>query len=182
VKFWILFCALFALPIYAATHTVPPEEPLVSVDVPDQWQTKQLGDVFHATAPKEPLNVLVVPPEGTKIAETMGEVMRYIRNSGGIVVKPESRRNETAKLNGIDVKQATWEGTDKNGDIKIQFTILPLAERKSVLLACWGSLKAEQKHEAELKKIFESIKPADEGAEMRGQESDAGERKSESHK
>jgi hypothetical protein len=157
----LLVCILLlATPAFSATHKVPEEEPLVTIEIPDEWQTKEVGESLKASAPGEPVHVLVVPPEGTKIAETMGEVMRYIRNTGGIVVKADSLKNEPGKLNDMDVRKVSWQAKDKDGEIKIQFTIVSVAERKSMLVACWGSPQAEQKHEADLKKIFQSIKKA----------------------
>jgi hypothetical protein len=150
-----------AAPAFCATHKVPEEEPLVTIEIPDEWKTKEVGECIQATAPDDPLHVMVVPPEGSKIAETMGEVMRYIRNTGGIKVKPESiRQDEPWKLNDMEMKQISWQGQDKTGDVKIQFTIVSFAPRKAVLVAWWGSPKAEEKHAAKLKKILQSIKKA----------------------
>ena len=88
----------------------------------------------------------------------MGEVMRYIRNTGGIVVRPESIKNEPGKLKEMDIRNVSWQGKDKNGDISIRFTIVWLAEAKQLLVACWGSPKAEQKYESTLKQMLQSVK------------------------
>ena len=57
--------------------------------------------------------------------------MRYIRGTGGIVVKPDSIKNEPGKLNDMEVRHLSWDAKDKNGDVKIQFTIVSLAEKIS---------------------------------------------------
>ena len=158
LKFFIPICALLATQAFSATHKVPEEEPLVTIEIPDEWQTKEVGESLQATAPDDPVHVLVVPPERNKLAEAMGEAMRYIRNTGSIVVKADSVKSEPGKLNDMDVRRLSWQGKDKNGDIKIQFTFVSLAPRKSVLVAVWGSPNAEEKHEAKLKKILQSIK------------------------
>jgi hypothetical protein len=158
LKFALSICVLLATPAFSATHNVPEDKPIVTIEIPDEWQTKEVGESVQATAPGDPFRVLIVPPEGSKIAETMGEAMRYIRGTSGIVVKSDSIKTELGKLNGMDTRQLSWQGKDKNGDVKIQFTIVSLAERKSVLVACWGPPKAEQKYEADLKKILQSIK------------------------
>ena len=158
LKFVISICVLLATPAFSGTHKLPEDEPIVTIEIPDEWQTKEIGESILTTAPGDPIHVLIVPPEGSKIAETMGEAMRYIRGTGGIVVKADSIKNESGKLNDMDVRKMSWDAKDKNGDIKIQFTIVSLAQRKSLLVACWGSPAADQKHEAELKKILQSIK------------------------
>ena len=160
LKFVISICVLLATPAFSATHKLPEDEPIVAIEIPDEWQTKEVGESLLATAPGDSFHVLIVPPEGSKIAETMGEAMRYIRNTGGIVVRADSIKKEPGKLNDMDVRHVSWDAKDKNGDVKIQFTIVSLAEKKSVLLACWGSPAAEQKHEAALKKLLQSIKKA----------------------
>jgi hypothetical protein len=160
LKFVIPICVLLAAPAFATTHKLPEDEPIFTIEIPDEWQTKEVGESILATAPGDPFHILVVPPEGSKIAETMGEAMRYIRGTGGIVVKADSEKRELGKLNDMDVRQLSWQAKDKDGEIKIHFTIVSLAERKSVLVACWGPPKAQQKHEAALKKILQSIKNA----------------------
>ena len=149
---------LAATPVFSATHKVPEEEPIITIEIPDKWQTKEVGESLQATAPDAPVYILVVPPEGNKIAETMGEVMRYIRNTGGIVVKADSVKNEPGKLNDMAVRRVSWQAKDKDGEVKIQFTIVSVAERKSMLVAVWGPLVAEEKNETQLKKILQSIK------------------------
>jgi hypothetical protein len=158
LKLAISICALLATPAFSATHKLPEDEPIVTIEIPDQWQTKEVGECLQATAPADSVHVLVVPPEGSKINETMGEAMRYIRNTGAIIVKADSMKQEPGKINELEVKHVSWEAKDRNGDVNIRFTIFSLGERKSVLVALWGPLKAQEKHEAELKKIFQSVK------------------------
>src|SRR5437870_2338939 len=145
LKFALSVCALLATPAFSATHKVPEDEPLVTIEIPDEWQTKEVGESVLATAPGDPIHVLIVPPEGSKIAETMGEAMRYIRNTGGIIVKADSIKQEQGKINDLEVKHVSWQAKNKDGEVKIRFTIVSLEKRKSVLVACWGSPKAEQK-------------------------------------
>jgi hypothetical protein len=161
LKLAMLLCVLTAMPVFSAIHRVPEDEPLITIEIPDEWQTKEVGESLHAAAPDPPLDVLIVPPEGSKIAETMGEAMRYIRNRDRIVVKPESmKKTQPGKINGLDVHQVSWQGNNKNGEVEIQFTILSVVNRKSVLLAWWGSPAAVRRHEADLKKILQSVKRA----------------------
>ena len=159
LKLVIPACVLLVAPAFSATHKVPEEEPIIIVDIPDQWQTRELGESILATAPGDAVHLLIVPPEGTKVAETMGETMRYIRNSGGITVKPDSIKNEQEKINGMEARQISWQAKNNKGDIKIRFTILSVAKKKNELVACWGSPASEQKYKAALKRILQSVKP-----------------------
>jgi hypothetical protein len=143
---------------FSATYNVPRDEPIATVRIPEKWQTKEYEERVEATSPDGAVCVLVMPPEGNKIAESMGEVMRYIRGTGGITVKAETLKREQGKLNGLEVKNFSWLGKDEKGNIKIRFTIVSLPDKKSLLVAYWTSPEAEKKHQTELTKILQSIK------------------------
>jgi hypothetical protein len=143
----------------AAIQKVPNNEPIATVEIPDKWQIKQTGEVIKACSVDGTLHFLITPAE-QKVAETMGEAMRYIRNTGSIFVRPETRKNEPGNINGMDVQHITWLGKDKSGDMKIRFTVFLLSNDKRLLAAYWGSPASEKKYQADLKKMLESIKKA----------------------
>jgi hypothetical protein len=159
-KFAAFLCLLLVTSAVAATHKVPEDEPIATVVIPNKWQIKQIGEAIDARSSDGTLHFLVTPVEGRKVAETMGEVMRYIRGSAGIVVKPESRKNEAGNINGIDVQHATWQGKNKSSDVTIRFTVFSLNDDKRLLAASWGPPATEKKYRADLKKMLESIKKA----------------------
>jgi len=152
-----LFLAGIA-PALAGLHKIPEEHPIAAISIPDKWQTKELGEGVEAVSPDGALHLIAIPPERNKTSEAMGEVMRYIRNTRGIVVRPESIKNEPGKLKEMDIRNVSWQGKDKNGDISIRFTVVWLAQAKQLLVACWGPPKAERKYESTLKQVLQSIK------------------------
>lgn len=155
---WLL--AVLSAPALAGTHKVPDDDPIATINIPEKWKPHDRGDGLEAIAPDGGVSLLVVPVERKKIAEAMGEAMRYLRNTGGITVQSESAKNERGKLNGIETKTVIWQGKDNKGDIQIRFTVFLMAENKPLLVAYWGSPDAEKKHQAELNKMLQSIKKA----------------------
>jgi hypothetical protein len=153
-------CAALVAPAFAATHKVPTDEPIATFSVPDKWQTKERVDNIEATSPDGTMHFLILQPEGRKIAEGMGEIMRYIRNSGNVVVQADSMKNEPGKLNGADVRNVSWQGKNKDGDVTIKYIIMTMPENRSLIVATWGSPAAEKKYQADLKKMLQSIKKA----------------------
>jgi hypothetical protein len=151
------FAGLFASAL-AGTYKVPPDEPLAALQIPDKWQTREQGEMIETVSPDGAWRLLVTRPEPNKIAESMGEVMRYIRNTGGITVKAESLKRERRKLNGMDARCISWEAKDKNGDVEISFNVVSIAENKPLLVALWGSPAAEKKYRTESNKILKSIR------------------------
>jgi hypothetical protein len=159
-KFAAFLCMALATPTFSATHKVPGDEPIATIQIPDKWQSKEIGEGVEATSPDGTVCFLVIPAEGKKVAESMGEAMRYLRGKGGITVKADSVKHEQGKLNGMDVRKVSWQGKDQKGDVQIRFTIVTMAENKPLLVAYWGSPDAEKKHGAELNKMLQSIKKA----------------------
>lgn len=153
-------CAGLAGSAFSATYNVPRDEPIATVRIPEKWQTKEYGERVEATSPDGAVGFIVIFPEANKVAETMGEVMRYIRGKGGITVKPETRTREQGKLNSMEIVSLSWVGKDDKGDIKIRFSSVSIAARKSLLVAYWASPEAEKKHQAELTKMLQSITKA----------------------
>jgi hypothetical protein len=74
------FSGLFASAL-AGTYKVPRDEPLAALQIPDRWQTKEHGEMIETMSPDGRWRFLVTQPEPSKITESMGEVMRYLRQS-----------------------------------------------------------------------------------------------------
>jgi hypothetical protein len=154
-----ILCAAMAAPSFAATHKVPADDPIATIQVPDKWATKQLGEGIEVTSPDAAVSFVVTPVEGTKVNESVGEVMRYLRNRDGITVEADSIKNEKGKLNGLETQNVSWKGKDKKGDVQIRFLIVTVGEKKPLILAYWCSPAAEKKHDRDLKKMLQSVKP-----------------------
>ena len=156
----VLFLSLVGS-VFGATHKVPNDEPIATISIPDKWQTKELGEGIETTSPDGGLHLIAIPPERNKVAEGIGELMRYIRNTGRIVVKPESVKNQTGTTNGLETRNVSWQGTDKDGgEVNIRYTIVSFDNTKSLIIVRWGPPKAEQKYETAVKKMLRSLKKA----------------------
>ena len=145
---------------FAGTYKVPRDEPLATVQIPQRWQTKEQDELLETASPDGSLRFLIVRPEANKITESMAEVMRYIRNNGDIKVKAESLKRESGELNGMRVRHLSWEGQNKNGEVKIRFSVISITEKRFLLAVFWGSPTAQMKYHAELNRILKGIKKA----------------------
>jgi hypothetical protein len=159
--FTFALLAIFAsvLPVFAKTHRVPNEDPIAKLHIPDQWNVQEVGESLQATTTDGGEHVMVVPVEGTKVAESLGEAIRYVRNSGGIIIKADSKKQETSQVKQKQLPTVSWDGTAQDRPIKIRCYVIEGAEKKRLLLLFWGSPEAENKYRTQLKKILESVEP-----------------------
>jgi len=93
-KFAAFLCVALVTPALSATHKVPADDPIATIQIPDKWQSKELGEGVEATSPDGAVCFLVVPAEANKVAESMGEAMRYLRSKSGITVKSDSIQHD----------------------------------------------------------------------------------------
>jgi hypothetical protein len=156
----LIFSCAIVCPAWSATFKVPAAEPIATVTLPEKWKSTELGENVKSVSPDGAIQILVISPERAKVAEAMGEAMRYLRGTGGITVTAESMKKDKGKLSEMDVQHVTWQAKDKNGEIKIRFSVISIAEKKPLLVAYWGSPAAEKKHRADIDKILRSIKRA----------------------
>jgi hypothetical protein len=151
----------------ARTFNVPPESSVATMRVPDGWQVIERGETFEGNSPDHTLHFLVVRPEENKVNEAIGEVLRYVRNTGAMRLDGSSVKRESEELNGMKVHRASWSGKDQAGEVKITFRVISVTENHLLLIAFWGSPSAGEKHHLEVAEILNSIKKTDRSHEPR---------------
>jgi len=128
--------------------------------VPDKWQVMERGETLEGNSPDRAMHFLVVRPEQNKANEAIGEVLRYVRNTGAIRIDGSSVKRESEELNGMKVHCVSWSGKDQAGEVKISFRLISVTEDQLFLIAFWGSPSAEKKHHLEVAEILSSIRKA----------------------
>ena len=159
-SFLASICVALATPAFSATHKVPADDPIATIQIPEKWQAKEYEERVEATSADGTVHLLVAPGETDKINESIGEVMRYVKGKSGIAVKSQSVKEERGKVNGMEIRNVSWKGQDNKGEVKISFTVLAVPENKSLLMVYWGSPEATKNHERELNAMLQSIKKA----------------------
>jgi hypothetical protein len=151
----------FVTSAFPRTFTVPPDSPVATVRVPDEWPVTERGETFEGNSPDHALHFLVVRPEDKKVNEAIGEVMRYVRNTGAIRLDGTSVKRESEELNGMKVHRVSWSGKNQAGEVEISFRVISVTENQLLLVAFWGSPSAEKKHHLEVTEILNSIRKTD---------------------
>lgn len=159
-SFVAFICVALATSAFSATHKVPVDDPIATIQIPAKWKTKEFEERVEATSADGTVYFFVMLAETRKINESMGEAMRYVRGRSGITVKSDSLKQESGKVNGMDIKNFSWKGQDNKGEVTISFTVVSVPENKTLLVVYWGSPQAAKKHERELNGMLQSIKKA----------------------
>ena len=153
----LLSCLGLVRLVCAGTYPVPHDEPVVSIKIPEKWKVTEHEEFVEGTTPDGTMHVLALAVEGTKVAESLGEGVRYIRNTGAIVIKADSAKHETPTLKGKPVRSVSWDAHDQKGEIKLRCHVISGKNDKPALLFFWGSVDAEKKYHREVSQILETI-------------------------
>ena len=144
----------------AGTYKVPEEDPIITLRVSDKWKTHEHEEYVETVSPDGNAHALVLPVEGSKVAESMGEAMQHIRRHGGFVVKAATVKEGTVKVKDREIPTVSWDATEHGRPVKIRCYVFTGSDARRVILMTWGVGQHEQKNHAELSRILKSIEPS----------------------
>jgi hypothetical protein len=147
--------------VTAGTVSVPQDDPIATVRFPNKWKVDVHPEYVEAVPPDRATHLMVLPVEGRKVAESVGEAIRYIRRTGAILIKPDSMKNETTTVKGRQLRRLSWDAVSSDQAIIIRCHVVPVADGKQLLVIFWGSPEAEKKYRSELNNVFESLRAAE---------------------
>ena len=70
-----------------------------------------------------------------------------------------TKKENKFKLNGVEVEELIFHGKDEDGPCSVSISFVPMKD-KVVVLTYWVTTSKETKHQEEVGKIVQSLKPA----------------------
>src|SRR4051812_32401178 len=153
----IIFFFALTVSVWAKTYSIPEEQPIARISIPDSWTTEEREEYIDSTMPNKAGHILVMAGEGQKVGESLLEAMRYIRRNGTIRVDARSEKKDTINLRERSMRTLSWTATEKNHPIVIQCNVISDLKGKRLLVVFWGPAEGEKKHRQDLKRILHSV-------------------------
>jgi len=153
----LLGSALFSV-ASAADFTLPEKSPVVGFSFPAKWEAEKYDGGVEATSEDGEVYIAIENIKKEEVAASMDEAIKYLKGKG-VKAKEESLKTTEGKLNGLDVVNLSWDGTDKDGACKISVVVIGVTADKGILVIYWASPEGEKKNQADLTKLMDSIKP-----------------------
>ena len=148
----------FALTASAGVIPIPKDNPVATVPFPEKWKVKVGEYSIDAVSDDDDVSIYITAHDGVTIDPAIGAASEYL-TSHGVKIKKDSEIKTEAKVNGMDVLDYTWKGTDKDGDTRIGLTIYRVSTDRLLLVLFWASPSGEKDNAKELKAIYAGIKP-----------------------
>lgn len=150
----------FVLPAlaYGKTLSLGADAPVITVDVPDEWNANEYPNGVAVTAPGNFLVTVEVVPVA-EIASKMEAAMKYFVDKGVEIDKNSVVSNEM-KINDYDVTYTAWRGQDKDGPAIVTISGLVLNDEQIIQINTWGSEESDKANSDAVLALVNSIKPA----------------------
>lgn len=158
VVFAAFALALTAASAFADEIKFPSDEPVASITFPDGWGEKETESGIDATSPDEAIYISIDVAEAKDTDAVVKDAVTYLA-SQGVTVDTKSAKETKGKLNGMDVGNVDWDGTDKDGPVTIGLAAVAVNAETVLVVTYWGTKGEQDKNAEAMGAIINSLKP-----------------------
>lgn len=151
---------LLASAAQAETLTFPSDAPVASATFPDSWKAEENDSGIQAFSPDDAV-YFYIDVGDTETSEKVMETGIDFLKENGVTIDPDSVKEDTGTINGMEVHTLDWDGKDASGDASIGMAFLQPSPDKMLIITYWGTKGDEDKYSADLGAIMQSIEPAE---------------------
>ena len=156
----LTIAALGTLAAQAETLKVPSDEfSIASIDIPDSWEPDEITNGVAGTSADGAVYLAVVAVGNEKGMDAEIDDTLEMLKEHKVQLDQASKKENKFKINGLDAEEMLFEGKDEDGPAAVSITFVAIKD-KIIVLTYWVSTKHEKKHQAEVAKIVNSLKPA----------------------
>lgn len=151
---------LYASAAYAGELKFPSDAPVASITFPDDWTSaKETETGIDATSPDDSIyiSIDVADPKDTDAVIT--DAVNWLAGLG-VTVDSTTAKQVEGTLNGMQVVNVDWDGNDKDGPVSISLAAVAVNANKVLVVTYWGTKGEQDKNDAAMADIINSLKPA----------------------
>lgn len=152
--------ALAATPALAKKMSVPEDNPIATVEIPDDWQPDSIDRGAEGTSPDNTTYIAVEEVDGADAKAATSESIDLFQKDSMKIDESSMKTNDIdfGGKKGVDI---TVNGTNKDGPQNLEIVLMPTpTDGKFLLLTYWGTPDGAKANKAALDKIQESLSPA----------------------
>lgn len=139
---------------------VPNEEfAVASIDIPEDWDPEEITNGVAGTSDDDAVYLAVVAVGNDKGMDAEIEDTFAMLKEHDVVLDDASKKENNFKVNGLEARELLYQGKDEDGPAAVSITFVPIKD-KVIVLTYWVSTEEEKKHQEEVGKIINSLKPA----------------------
>ena len=144
----------------ARTFSIPPDRPVATIDVPDDWRPMSIRDGVEGSAMSEAVRIAAEFISAPDLDAASATARAKLRQSG-VVVAAETGRAARRLYNGLDALKIEYSGTDPNGESDITIILVAMPAKAGFVAVCyWGEDEAQEFVSNDLQSIADSVELA----------------------
>jgi hypothetical protein len=159
------FLALLALsslplaPAFAKTLKLPNDEfAIASITFPNNWEPEEVNNGVEGQSPDSAVYLAAVAVGSEKGMDAeLDDTFAFLKEHN-VQLDKSTKHESKFQLNGEEVEELIYQGKDEDGPTSVSISFIPV-KNKIVVLTYWVTSSEEEKHQAEVGKILQSIKP-----------------------
>lgn len=153
----LLLSLTLLTPSFAKTFNIPDEDSFASITIPDDWKSKEIDSGVESQSPDGEVYFAVEGTDAKGLEKAIEEAVEYLKGQG-VTVDLKTQKQSESKINGMDVIEIDWKGTDKEGAAEISLSVVAVSSDKALLITYWASPEGTKKHIKTLGEIANSVK------------------------
>jgi hypothetical protein len=144
-------------PAFAKSYTLPDDNAIAVVTIPDAWDTEEIDDGVESTSPDENVYVAVEVVDAENIEAGVKAALKYLIDNK-VEIDPATEKRQQGKINDMDAITLGYSGKDEDGPTNVSVSVIVVSDKKMLLLTYWGTPDGEKANAEDLGKILMSIK------------------------
>lgn len=155
----LITASLAFVSAHAKTLKVPNEDfAIASITIPDSWEPEEVTNGWAGTSPDKAVYLAIVGVGSEKgVSAEIDDTFAMLKEHK-VDLDQSSKKENKFKVNGLDAEEMIFKGKDEDGPASVSITFIPVKD-KLLVLTYWVTTSKEEKHQEEVGKILNSLKP-----------------------
>jgi hypothetical protein len=145
---------------HAATLNFPSDAPLASITIPDNWGPKETETGIDATSDDDAIYISIDIADSETSDKVIDDAVAFLEKNG-VKIDASTQKKSSEKLNGMDMTNFDWSGSDNDGDVSVGLSFLSPKPGKLLVITYWGTKGTQEQHGPEVQAIITSLKAAE---------------------
>jgi hypothetical protein len=142
----------------AKTLAFPSDAPVAQIAIPDSWGPEETETGIQATSDDAAIYLSIDIAEEESIDKVIDDAIAFLAKNG-VKVDGSTQKKSDEAINGMDMANFDWTGTDNDGAVNIGLSLVSPKPSKLLVITYWGSKGTQEAHASELQAIITSLKP-----------------------
>jgi hypothetical protein len=155
----LVFTLLLAGLAPAETIKIPADEPVISVNIPEDWEPEATDKGYACESPDKVATVILEVTSEKGLEALIGENVDWLVKDQSVQINKASEQKQDFESTGRKWSRISWDGDSKDwGPATVGFLFTDAGDGKMLTLTYWITKKGQEKHFPTLTKIIESVK------------------------